>query len=189
METLFGLLIIIFFVVALWRFPRFRALIQDLLERIATGEDESHKERLPYRSQGFLLTRNEAAFFHSLRKAVGDRYVISMKVRMSDVLKCSRQGWRDGYGNKIVQKHLDFVLCDPNTLRIAAAIEVDDSSHQRADRAARDEFVDAAMRSAGVPLIRFAASRQYIVSDIANTIRANTESTPDNSLHTISKTF
>ncbi len=49
---------------------------------------------------------------------------------------------------------------------IAAALELDDSSHGRSDRQDRDAFIDKAMASAGIPLIHFAAKRSYGVGEV-----------------------
>jgi hypothetical protein len=125
---------------------------------------------LPYSAKPFLLSKNEAAFYHSLCRAVGERYTIAMKVRLTDVLTCSQQAVRAGFRNKIAQKHLDFVICDPNSTKILAGIELDDRSHGRGDRAARDEFLDQAMRAAGLPLLRLPAAGQYDVSHMAGVI-------------------
>ncbi|NCC23555.1 MAG: DUF2726 domain-containing protein, partial [Alphaproteobacteria bacterium] len=50
--------------------------------------------------------------------------------------------------------HLDFVLIDPASGAVRLCIELDDASHARRDRRARDAFLNEAMRRAGVPLLR-----------------------------------
>jgi len=64
------------------------------------------------------------------------------------------------------QKHLDFVVCSRTTLSPVLAIELDDRSHERPDRRARDEFVDAALRAANLPLERVPVRGGYAMSDI-----------------------
>ncbi len=126
----------------------------------------------PYRARPFLLSKGEAAFYHTLQRAVGQQYLIAAKVRLADVLTCSREAWKAGYGNKIIQKHLDFVLCDPATTRIVGAVELVDRSHNRADRQKRDAFLDAAMQAADIPLLHFSAAAHYDVPAVANTVQA-----------------
>lgn len=165
MKMLLGLAVVVVIASVLVRFlHRIGKFIRGLQRGVA---GKLRDRRLPFCSRTYLLSKNEAAFFHSLSRVVGNQYVISMKVRLADVLKCSREGWREGYGNKISQKHLDFVLCDPRTIRIIAAIELDDASHQRRDRIDRDAFLDAAMKAAAVPLIRVPAAMQYSVDKLA----------------------
>ncbi|MGI5917257.1 MAG: DUF2726 domain-containing protein [Anaerolineae bacterium] len=61
------------------------------------------------------------------------------------------------YNNRIDRKHVDFLLCDPQTMAPLLGIELDDSSHRRPDRRARDELVDRIFESAGLPLLRVPA--------------------------------
>lgn len=66
-----------------------------------------------------------------LRLAVHDRYVISPKVGLDDVFYVAQARDQISYWNKINRKHVDFLLCDPMTMRPVAGIELDDASHQR----------------------------------------------------------
>lgn len=122
--------------------------------------------RFPYRARPSLLSKNEAAFYRALGAAVGDRWAVAPKVRLADVVRCPPPAWRLGYGRLIAQKHLDFVLCDPRTLPVVLAIEVDDRSHARPGRQARDEFVNRALGAAGVPLVRIRAAARYEASQV-----------------------
>lgn len=94
-----------------------------------------------------------------------------MKVRLADVIDCPRAAWSMGYGRLIAQKHLDFVLIDPATTRIRAAIELDDRSHRLQVRRARDRFVEAAMHAAGVPLVRLPAASAYRPHEVWRTVK------------------
>ena len=109
----------------------------------------------------FLLTRNEAAFFQVLMMVVGDRYLISCKVRLADIITCSDRDWKRGYANRISQKHIDFVVSCAQSSRIVAAIELDDRSHQRRERRGRDAFINQLFRNARVQLIRVPARWDY----------------------------
>lgn len=116
---------------------------------------------LPYFSKDRLLSKGELAFYRVLRQVIPPSLSPSMKVRLSDVIGCTGEGWRSGFGAKISQKHLDFVLVDAATTDIRLAIELDDRSHQRADRRDRDTFVDRALATAGVPILRVPAAARY----------------------------
>jgi hypothetical protein len=115
----------------------------------------------PYRARRSLVSRNELAFHRALCRAAGARYAIAVKVRLADVIGCPRAAWSMGYGRLIAQKHLDFVLCEPKTLRVVLAIELDDRSHEHPNRRLRDNFVERAMEAAKVPLLRVRAARSY----------------------------
>jgi Protein of unknown function (DUF2726) len=118
--------------------------------------------RLPYKSRGRIMTNAEAKFFRVLQKAVQDDFLIFAMVRIADLLVVdegihNRRGWI----GRILSKHVDFVLCDPGTLEPKAAIELDDRSHERADRIERDEFVEHAFESARLPLVRIKVAGSY----------------------------
>jgi hypothetical protein len=116
----------------------------------------------PYERRGRLITKAELRFLRTLEICVQDRWRIFAMVRIADILQVSanvkaRQSWQ----NKINCKHIDFVLCDVEDLRVVLAIELDDSSHNRADRQERDHFVNEAFLSAGLPLIRVPLQNTY----------------------------
>ena len=115
---------------------------------------------MPYTRRAVLLSAGERRFFHEgLKPAISERYLVSFKVRLADVITV--KDWQSAHGRKIAQKHLDFVLVTPKTTRIVAAIELNDSTHKSDDRKHRDAFVDNAMASAHVPLITFPIYRKY----------------------------
>jgi very-short-patch-repair endonuclease len=51
-------------------------------------------------------------------------------------------------------------------VKVVGVIELDDSTHERCERAIRDSFVDSALAAAGIPVLRFSARRSYPLTDI-----------------------
>ena len=124
-------------------------------------------QRLPYLAREKLVTNSELRFYKSLRKAVHGDWQIFAMVRIADLLRVqegvkNRRSWV----NKILAKHIDFVLCESSTLKPVLCIELDDRSHQRKDRQERDEFVDEAFDSAGLPLLRVPVRSSYQSAEI-----------------------
>lgn len=118
----------------------------------------------PYVAVDSLLTPSEQRFFAALSQAVNGRYWIFPKVALDDVLEVRRGLGRSETQsalNKINRKHIDFVLCEPETYKVALLVELDDASHQRADRRERDRFVDEAVRAAGLPIVHVKAAGSY----------------------------
>ncbi len=103
-------------------------------------------EPLPYRISDKFLSPAELSFYHVLKSVVSDRQaVICPKVGLGELLFVSEvkdRGDFRRFRNYIDRKHVDFVLCDPKSMRPILAIELDDTSHKRTDRAERDAFVD-----------------------------------------------
>jgi hypothetical protein len=141
------------------------------LRRLRRGFRDPLPEKFPYRARPALLSPAELDFYYALERTVGRRYTVCMKVRLADVIDCPGAAWRMGYGRLIAQKHLDFVLIDPATTRIRAAIELDDRTHRLRVRRARDRFVEAAMRAAGVPLLRVPATGAYCLHDVFRALK------------------
>lgn len=130
--------------------------------------DEALLPGFPYAMRPQLLTAAELNFFQSLRNVVGDRAIVCVKVGLGDVFNI-RQEAKDqyrSYRNKIDRKHVDFLLCDPITMSPLAGIELDDRSHQRDDRMARDEFVDSVFDAAGLPLLHVPVKRAYVAAEV-----------------------
>lgn len=134
--------------------------------RLGGGEETVAGGSLPYRQRDDFLSAAELSFYWVLRTAVGDRAVICPKVNLADLFFVVRPNESQGYRNKIDRKHVDFVLCDPATMRPRCGIELDDSSHSRPDRQDRDEFVDRVFEVAGLPLVRVPAQAAYSPSGL-----------------------
>ncbi len=131
----------------------------------------SKGQRLPYVRKDFLLTKAERAFFDVLQSAVGGRMLIFSKVRIADLVYLPKgTEKRQTHINRVQSKHVDFVLCDLKSIRPMLAIELDDSSHDRADRVARDEFVDDVMAAAGLPMLHVKVRASYHAADLWNEI-------------------
>lgn len=125
--------------------------------------------KLSYERKDRLFSSAERSFLGVLEQIVGERYRIIGKVRIADIIRPRKDlspSARTSALNRITSKHVDFAVCDPRTLQVVGVIELDDSSHRETGRQRRDEFVDAALSSAGVPLVRIPAQRAYTPAEI-----------------------
>lgn len=125
----------------------------------------------PYEKIVSICTKTEARFYQQLIESVKGDFLIFGKVRIADLLKV-RKGAKNrlSWQNRINCKHIDFVLCDPVSLEIRVAIELDDRSHQRPDRIERDKFVNKAFEDASFPILRIKTADQYDQKLIRKTI-------------------
>ena len=120
----------------------------------------------------FLLSKAEFSFYRVLQQACGERYVVCPKVGLGDLLYVKKgTEKRQSFRNKIDRKHIDFVLCDPQTMAPVAGVELDDKSHQSEPAQKRDADKDKACRDAGLVLIRIKARRAYEVGEIAAVLK------------------
>ncbi len=143
-----------------------------LVVLIAVKQKPSHngEEGAPYTRTPSLFTPAERSFLGVLDLAAGKDFRVFGKVRVGDVLT-PRAGQdrstRQTALNRINRKHFDFILCRPDDLTVLCAIELNDASHQRKDRQERDEFLEKACQSAGLPLIQFDAQYAYSPTEIS----------------------
>ena len=125
----------------------------------------------PYERRGVMLGPAEINFFRTLQSAVREDWIILSMVRLTDVIKVrpktrQHQIWQ----SRIFGKHIDFVICDYETLEVKLAIELDNASQRRADRRARDRFVNTALTAAGLPLLRVKMEEKYETSAVRKDI-------------------
>ena len=128
-----------------------------------------------YRVRADFLSTAELSFLRTAQIALSSRFAIMVKVNLADVFFSPSKD--QGARNRIDRKHVDFLLCDPQTLRPMLGIELDDASHQRADRVERDRFVDGVFASAGLPLVHFPVRAAYVNADIVAAIEGALKST------------
>jgi hypothetical protein len=124
----------------------------------------------PYKLISSLLSPTERAFFAALQLAAGRRYVVFPKVRLLDLCK-GLDAWSDAIAfNHVSQKHVDFVLCDAQTLRPVLAVELDDPSHRSARARHRDSVKDQVFQALGLGVYRQWVRRSYDPAALARGI-------------------
>ena len=110
-----------------------------------------------------ILTKPEALLYRSLVRAVEDRYQVMAKVRLWDFIWLANYPLerRHVLGN-LSCRHVDFLLCEPYTLKPLLVIELDDASHLKPEAQAADRFKDAVFAAAGLPLLRLARPHESV---------------------------
>ena len=118
-------------------------------------KSQSLNQLWPLEPKSPLLSQPEQVLYRRLIQ-VCPRHIILCQVQLIQMLCFKRGGWNPGIANRISQLSIDFVIVNPDT-SIVAAIELDDGSHERADRRAADARKTHVLRSAGIPLVRWHA--------------------------------
>jgi hypothetical protein len=129
----------------------------------------------PYEAYDSLLSPAERSFFGVLQQALGSEFTPLAKVRLADILRVQRglsAQRRSAAFNRISSKHADFVLCDSKTFRVVGVIELDDKSHREETRQRRDQFIDASLAAASIPVLHVPAQRSYSISDLRTQLRS-----------------
>lgn len=128
------------------------------------------EERLPYRLRNTFLSTPELALLRVLQKMVEGHYVVCPKVALNDVFYIVRPNENVHFFNKIFRKHVDFLLCEPDTLKPAIGIELVKPVGRKETRET-DQFMENLFVSAGLPLVHVPSSDHYSESDLVELIQ------------------
>jgi very-short-patch-repair endonuclease len=115
------------------------------------------KKRSPVVRAKRILTDNETEFYYRLQRALPHYHVLT-QVSFAALLTSS-MAQRGFYSQKIA----DFVVCEPQTLKVLAVVELDDRTHN----AERDAKRDNMLLSAGYRTLRFPSKRKPSEAEIA----------------------
>lgn len=113
-----------------------------------------------YQSKVFLNSKAEQNFLTQLLRVLPEKYSVSCKVRLADVVEPTRKRDKKLFGD-VVGKHIDFVVYELESSRIVMCIELDDSSHDKWESRKRDRVKNNALKEAKLNLYRVRASRSY----------------------------
>lgn len=130
-------------------------------------EDTKEAPTFPYRIRDDFLSPAESSFYRVLLTALNGQGLVCPKVGLSDIFFVTRPHENRAAFNRIAQKHVDFLVCDLETLKPLFGMELDDASHIRADRQDRDRFVEQVFAAASLPLLRVPAQRGYTLQELS----------------------
>lgn len=119
-----------------------------------------------------FITPAEQSFYRVMQQCLGDDKLVFVQVSLQQLFFLkgkSQQAWR----NKLRARSVDFLLCDSQSLKPALGIELDDASHNAAERIKRDAEVDQLFKAAGLPLLHVKAAKQYDPRELAKQIQAS----------------
>ncbi|MBC7876702.1 MAG: DUF2726 domain-containing protein [Anaerolineales bacterium] len=132
------------------------------------GRKQKNQLQFPYKAKQYFFTNAEASFFHFLKQMIGEGVIIFPHVALRDLVSISGVEKTNYYKyyNQIDRKQVDFLLVESKTLKPMLVIELDDSSHQRADRIQRDEFVEKVLATAKIPIARVPVKQSYNAKEL-----------------------
>jgi hypothetical protein len=148
-----------------------------LFQLIGVNPKSSNKvadEVFPYALRDDFLSPSELSFYKILRIVMPNEFVIFTKVALKDIFFVTEKdrSKQSTYMNKISKKHVDFLVCNAESMKPICGIELDDTSHERQDRVIRDKFVNQVFKNAQLPLIRYTNKRSYVLSEVEGKLQA-----------------
>lgn len=137
-------------------------------EENKTEEDATY----PYILKKRVFSDKESYFYRDVRP-IADKLglIVFTKMRLADLLEVPKNHpdfmkWF----NRIKAKHIDFIFVD-SSYHIKLLVEVDDPSHNRPDRQARDQEVDEIFRQQGLEVLHLRVwGKQYGAEDLETII-------------------
>jgi hypothetical protein len=108
------------------------------------------RESLGYRKKFSIMNKTESALFFELKKQLPNYYIFP-NMRIADVIDAI-----NGYGfyqrrNKILLRHIDFIICNSHFKPIFA-VELNGGYHKRIEQIVKDNEKIEILREAKLPL-------------------------------------
>lgn len=121
---------------------------------------EQEKAQYPYKKK-HMLTKTEYDFYKILKsKCDTNNLLICPKVRLEDFIETTATTEKLKYRGYIKSRHVDFILCN-DKLKIIAAIELDDYTHNTKKAEQTDAFKNLLFATIGIPLHRIIVGKDY----------------------------
>jgi len=125
-----------------------------------------------YQKRRYFFSHQERKFYDALLNDLDDDLQVFAKVRIADIVWLTNEPkdkWQ--HLNRILTRHVDFLICDVRQQIPLVAVELDDSSHNRVDRQESDRFKDTLFAHVQMPLERFQIKDTYEPGEIGKRIR------------------
>lgn len=107
-----------------------------------------------YKLKNSIVTSREMQLYRQLQNEIPEKYLICPKVGVKDFIQITEKKDYMKYFGKISQKHIDYLICEKETLKPVLGIELDDKSHQKENRQKRDEFLNNVYENVGLRMFR-----------------------------------
>ncbi len=126
-----------------------------------SSPESTFDEHTKYTAKRNFLTKTEKKFYDVFCKIVKDEYIVQPQVNLASIVNKSSY---ELYRNELF-RNIDFGIFD-KSYKLKLLIEINDNSHFKHDRQARDKKVRSICANANIPLITFWTSyginEQYI---------------------------
>lgn len=115
-----------------------------------------------------VMSQPEMVLYYRLVEALPDQIILS-QVQLSRFLGVKKGFSFHEWNNRINRMSADFIVCNKDS-SIRAVIELDDSTHTRADRIKCDLKKNKAIASAGIRLVRWNVTNMPSKENIKATV-------------------
>lgn len=128
----------------------------------------------PFERKSTLFTPAEKNFQNLVEQAMGNKYRIINRVKLSDIVTI-----RKGVSSRASQtaatnadnKYLDFVICDRQSMKLLGAIDLVDTQG-KGYKIKKDWFVSGTLEASAIPHIRIKVKANYTLEEIRTCINS-----------------
>ncbi len=122
-----------------------------------------------YYKRKYILTETELRFYRQL-KIITDKMGLTIfpEVNLERIINVKNQN--PTFRNRIKSRSIDFTIVNSKNCEIICCIELDDYTHNRLDRQARDIFINELYKNTGLKLLRVKVAKEYDFNKIENSI-------------------
>lgn len=128
------------------------------------------KQKPQYFVKERLLTPTEVKYYNVIRYIIGENFLLLPQINLASVINKKGQS---NFRSELF-RNIDFGIFDQN-FRPLILIEINDNTHLRKDRVARDKKVADICKRAGIPLVTFwvkdGINEDYIAKQLTTAIR------------------
>ncbi len=123
-----------------------------------------------------LLTEQETHFYGAMRRALdGADCRVMAKVNLEDVISTGKLSSKaslqfEKAKQKLDRKHVDFVVCRGDSLKVVAVARLDPVSRLRPLQRLMQSRVDEVLGAAGIPVVNFPGSGNYRDEEILDSL-------------------
>jgi len=135
--------------------------------------------KLPYQRKPLLSAWERRALL-SMRAQLPPGFYVCPQVRLADMLRidgADRMSRMAALG-KVASKSVDFAVVELVSGDVVLVVELDDRTHDQAERRERDAFVNAVLEYSGIPIRRFRPETPIHVRDFFATAAMATRTPP-----------
>ena len=129
----------------------------------------------PFKRKTNLFTQVERSFLELIEQAVGNKYRVICRVRLTDILTL-RQNTDKKTGklalSRAAARQLDFVLCSKEDMSPVVAIDLVHNLGKEGYKSQRDWYVSSALDAARIPHLRIKVKSGYTAQEIRECIDA-----------------
>ena len=127
----------------------------------------------PFKRKTNLFSPVERSFLQLIEQAVGDKYRVVCRVRLTDIISL-RQNTAKKTGQTAIARatgrQLDFVLCDKEDMSPVVAIDLVHNLGKEGYKSQRDWFVSGALDAARIPHLRIKVKSGYTAKEIRDCV-------------------